>query len=304
LIRDLALGPAEFPAMITSAEVKQTKAGENYCVIECRDKSASIKLMVWQWDARDRAMPKPGNILSVDGVVEEYQGRRQVKVSDFGYLAPQQVKMEDFLPCSARPAEEMHAELVQKVQDRIKSDPLRAMLLDMIQDEKIKAALLISPAATKMHHARRGGLMEHALSLWGLAEGVSAHYGALVNSDLLLSYCVLHDLMKTKEISPDAGFAYTKMGSLVGHVIMGAHLTFGYTRKHKVPEDLTVKLLHGISSHHGEWGEMQPKTIEAVIFHHLDQIDAKTEAIRTAFEEDASGAEKVNVAALKGDAYR
>jgi 3'-5' exoribonuclease len=178
------------------------------------------------------------------------------------------------------------------------------MLFDMLTDQKIREALLVSPAAKAMNHARRGGLLEHVLSLWGLAEGVSAQYGALVNSDLLLAYCVLHDLMKTKEISSEPGFTYSKIGSLVGHVIMGAHLTFGYTRKHKVPEELAVKLLHGISSHHGEWGEIQPKTIEAVIFHHLDQIDAKTEAIRTAFEEDSSGAEKVNVAALKGDVYR
>jgi 3'-5' exoribonuclease len=304
MIKDLPLGPAEFNAMVTSAEVKQTKSGSNYLRAEVRDKSASITLMIWEWDSRDRALPKPGNLVSVEGVIEDYQGRKQCKVGDFGYLAPPQVNMADFLPCSERPAEEMHAELVKKVQDRIYEPSLRAMLFDMLTDQKIREALLVSPAAKYYHDARRGGLMEHILDLWGLAEGVLAYYGDALNSDLLLAYCPLHDLLKTKELDPGAGFEYTKIGNLVGHVVLGAHLVFGYTRKHKVPEDLAVKLVHGVVSHHGPHAEIQPQTIEAVVFHELDMIASRVSAIRQAFTEDGSGAERVNVPVLKESVYR
>ncbi len=65
----------------------------------------------------------------------------------------------------------------------------------------------------------------------------------------------------------------------MGHVIQGVTLVSDHAKRlPDFPEDKLQQLLHCIVSHHGEleWGSpKRPKTIEALILHHVDNLDAK-----------------------------
>ena len=54
-------------------------------------------------------------------------------------------------------------------------------------------------ARVEMHHAYIGGLLEHVVSLCGLAKQVATHYPEL-DLDLLLTAAMLHDVGKLDEL--------------------------------------------------------------------------------------------------------
>ena len=54
------------------------------------------------------------------------------------------------------------------------------------------------------------------------------------------------------------------------------------------PEKLRLELLHCILSHHGELqngSPVTPKTIEAIVLHHIDNLDAQTAAFSRIIQE-------------------
>jgi 3'-5' exoribonuclease len=90
----------------------------------------------------------------------------------------------------------------------------------------------------------------------------------------------LHDIGKCKELAFDTAIEYTDEGRLVGHVVLGMRMLHeALTRARVQAEPERVMLLeHAILSHHGEleWGSpKRPSTLEALLLHHADNLDAK-----------------------------
>jgi 3'-5' exoribonuclease len=84
--------------------------------------------------------------------------------------------------------------------------------------EELAPALMNAPAAKSNHHGYLGGLLEHMLSLMGLAERI-AHYPEL-DRDLLVAAAVLQDIGKVTELcylnySRASAFAVTSVGPLI-----------------------------------------------------------------------------------------
>ncbi|MFQ5735538.1 MAG: 3'-5' exoribonuclease YhaM family protein [Thermodesulfobacteriota bacterium] len=136
-----------------------------------------------------------------------------------------------------------------------------------------------------MHHPYLGGLVEHALSICGLVEKVTAHYGEGINRDLLYAGALLHDIGKIYELSYKRSFEYTDEGRLLGHITLGVELVDEKLRGLKdFPRELAMRLKHMLLSHHGllEYGSpKRPKTIEAIILYYLDDMDAKVNTVRS-----------------------
>jgi 3'-5' exoribonuclease len=150
-------------------------------------------------------------------------------------------------------------------------------------------------AAREYHHARRGGLVEHVAQMMRSALAVCAAYPSL-NSDLLITGVLFHDCGKLWEncYAPN-GFLmpYTDAGELLGHISIGIELVNSLWRTlvenemsaawqtlQPTTEEVKLHLLHLIASHHGEMqfgSPVWPKTPEAIVLHHLDNIDAKLE---------------------------
>ncbi|MFC5051449.1 HD domain-containing protein [Rubritalea spongiae] len=155
-------------------------------------------------------------------------------------------------------------------------------------------------AARKNHHARRGGLVEHVAQMMRSAKAISGVYTDL-NSDLLIAGVLFHDCGKMWENTyPETGFAqpYDLQGEMLGHIPLGIDLCGklwaemmqntpeSWNDLYPLNEDVRIHLLHLIASHHGtyEFGSPTlPRTPEAIALHYIDNLDAKYEMFKQAY---------------------
>jgi 3'-5' exoribonuclease len=167
---------------------------------------------------------------------------------------------------------------------------LKRLLKALLADSVLAQAYREAPAARQLHHAWLGGLLEHVVSLLGLADRVAAHY-PLLDRDLLVTGVILHDIGKIRELVWESGFDYTVEGVLLGHIQMGVDLVEKtIAGLPGFPDRLRTLVLHMILSHHGklEFGSPKlPMIPEALVLNFLDDLDAKMQAIASAFEKSA-----------------
>jgi 3'-5' exoribonuclease len=90
---------------------------------------------------------------------------------------------------------------------------------------------------------------------------------------------------KVRELGLGMGIPdYTDEGRLLGHIVIGALMVDERLRTiPDFPGSLRSELLHILVSHHGEhvWGSpKRPKTLEALIVHRVEDLDAKLSAFQ------------------------
>ena len=140
-----------------------------------------------------------------------------------------------------------------------------------------------APAAKGFHHVYIGGLLEHTLSVTRLLDLVCNHYHG-INRDLVITGGILHDIGKIHEFSYGRIIDYTDEGRLIGHIVMGAEMVDNRIASLKgFPAGLAMELRHLLLSHHGELefgSPKRPKTVEALIVHYIDDLDAKVNAFQ------------------------
>ena len=186
------------------------------------------------------------------------------------------------MPSAPRPIGDMWAELGAMV-DGLADGPLRVFLRRILADHE--AALREWPAAQQIHHAYRGGLLEHVLTMATTGTALARIYGA--REDLLLAGAIIHDIGKLQELGYDSGaISYTRDGNLVGHIALGLVLVRDTARGISgFPDDLRAELEHLVLSHHGsrERGSpVEPKSVEAFILAAVDELDARLHQVRQA----------------------
>lgn len=258
-----------------------TKKGDFYASLELVDRTGKVDAKIW--DASEAFYKKllVDKFLDIEGSIEFFKGYPQIKVTACRPLSGEEekkVKLENYLPVSPFDIEKMYAEF-KGIIAGIKNPFCRRLLENIFADEQFSRVFKKCPAATDFHHPYLGGLLEHSLSLVKLAKAIISHYPGAVNEELLLTGCILHDIGKTEELSYERSFNYTNRGKFIGHIVIGAGII-----ERKIseipgfPGELRDLILHLILSHHGEyeWGSpRRPKCLEAVMLHHIDNIDAK-----------------------------
>jgi 3'-5' exoribonuclease len=223
--------------------------------------------------------------VKVRGEVSRYNGRLQLTLDKLRVAEGEEVELSDYLPQTAFDVEELWSELERTVES-ITDIHLKSLLRAFLGDEEIAEAFRQAPAAKSLHHAWLGGLLEHVVSLAGLCELAAKHYPE-INRDLLLTGAILHDIGKLSELSWGTSFDYTIPGQLLGHITLGVSMI---ERKlvalPDFPAALRVLVEHLVLSHHGklEFGSPKlPMIAEAVMLHHLDDLDAKMQVMRNEF---------------------
>ncbi|MCX5838300.1 MAG: HD domain-containing protein, partial [Deltaproteobacteria bacterium] len=176
--------------------------------------------------------------------------------------------------------------------DQVKTPCLSALLQSFFQDEKIAGLFRRAPAAKGFHHVYIGGLLEHTLSVVRLLDRAAGHYAG-VNRDLLIAGGILHDIGKIYEFSFERIVEYSDPGRLVGHIVMGVEMVDAKIAAiPDFPEQTAMELRHLMLSHHGvlEFGSpKRPKTLEALIVHCIDDLDAKVNAFQETIREARGG---------------
>jgi 3'-5' exoribonuclease len=214
----------------------------------------------------------------VQAVAKPFRAQMQLGVTALQQVAAAEVDMADFLPTSPRPLAEMAAEL-EIVIASISDQPLQELLRILFHGDTL-ARFQRAPAAKKLHHAYIGGLIEHTLSIVGMAEKAAIHYHGLIDRDMLVAGALVHDLAKIEELDCSSPvFGYTTRGRLVGHLVLGVDLVRkAAAQVPAIDAGQVDRLVHIILSHHGQYdfgSPILPMTPEAILLHHLDDIDAK-----------------------------
>ncbi|HJU83291.1 MAG TPA: HD domain-containing protein [Holophagaceae bacterium] len=292
-IRSLKAGDPFTGFLLAQEATFRTSAkGTEYLELKLADASGDLKAFLWDVRAIEGELDsvKADAFLHVKGRADAYNGRMQLRLDKVRFAPDAEVgDLGRFFPVSARPVPEMLAELDGCIAS-VKDPWIRRLLAALFQEDPLlRAAFAQAPAAKSMHHVYLGGLLEHTLSVLGMAELACGHYREL-NRDLVLAGVLLHDVGKTAELSYQRSFGYTDLGNLVGHISTEVQwIHRAADRLEGFPEELRLQLVHIVLSHHGrlEFGSpVLPKTPEALIVHYLDDLDGKLEVMFRGIRDD------------------
>ena len=276
--------------LVLLKQQRMTRQNKPYLNLILGDKTGQMEGRVWELnDSRIAREFDRGDTVKIRGCVSRFDDRCQIKVDQLRKALPDEIEKSDLLPCTTFDIAQLWEQLQARI-DSIANPDLRRLLNAVLADPALAQAYREAPAARQLHHAWLGGLLEHVVSLLGLAERVAAHY-PILDRDLLLTGVILHDIGKIRELSWSTGFDYTVEGMLLGHIQMGVDLVEKtIAALPDFPERLRTLVLHLILSHHGklEFGSPKlPMIAEALALNFVDDFDAKMMAVQQEFEKSA-----------------
>ncbi|MDR2696590.1 MAG: HD domain-containing protein [Deltaproteobacteria bacterium] len=282
--------------LLGAAALHQARNGP-FWRLELKDASGTLEAKIWSPQSQEYAGLAAGQIVEVQGRSGMFRDQAQIAVDRLRPLSPEETSACDlalFLPASPRPAPEMLEELENLCRLELTHAPWKKFVLAVLRHADIRPRLLTAPAAKSVHHAYVGGLLEHTLSVAGLALRLADHYPEL-DRQILLAAAVCHDLGKIWELTGGLANDYSDAGRLLGHTVLGLERLEPFLQEAGLAPELARHFKHLLLSHHGEhqYGSPQlPQTAEAFALHYADNIDAKVAQCRhifSAFAEDGSG---------------
>lgn len=263
-----------------------TKNGKPYENLILQDKTGTIDGKIWEPNSLGIDEFDPLDYIDVVGDVTSFQGSLQVSIKRARKAGEGEYDPGNYLPVSEKNVDTMYQELLGCAA-QVKNPYLHRLLMSFFEeDEEFVRAFKGNSAAKSVHHGFIGGLLEHTLSVTRLCQYYCRTYPVL-NQDLLLTSAMLHDIGKTKELSPFPKNDYTDDGQLLGHIMIGAEMAHDKAREIPgFPEKLESEVKHCILAHHGELEYGSPKKPalpEAVALNLADNTDAKMETLTEIF---------------------
>lgn len=265
--------------IVKSVSERTNVKGALYLDLELFDASGSINAKLWDYDKTIYGEFEPDMIVKVRGSVSFFRDVEQLRIERIRRYDPQKdtVDMAKLVPCAPFAPEFMFEELTKTV-DSFSDPDIKKLVSHMLAQRKEK--LLYWPAALKLHHAHRGGLLYHTYTMLRLAKSVCEIYPAL-NSDIVLGGVMLHDLAKIDELSVgDVGLSsgYSTQGQLLGHISMGVAIIETAAEETGICDEVKIIMQHIILAHHSlpEFGSPKaPMFPEAEVVATVDMLDAR-----------------------------
>jgi len=254
--------------------------GQRFLKLELGDKSGRIDAVIWEDIDQAYANAEVGEMVKVKGWVTTYKEMPQLKVDKIRKAKKEEINWVDFLPVTDRDFN-LLSEDFKNIVHTVRNPYLKRLLELLMEDLSFMDKFKRAPGGKLWHHAKVGGLLEHTLKVASICEKAAEMYD-LVDRDLLITGALVHDIGKVSSYSADGFFDYTDEGRLLGHIVSGDELIEGKIQIiQDFPQDLALKLKHLILSHQGQLemaSPVVPQTIEAIILHHADEMDAKADA--------------------------
>ena len=261
--------------LVRSADQREGKTGGKYLDINLTDRTGEVNCKLW-----DGTVPPPpsGSVIKVRGLVQEYNGRKQLRIEKMRMAVDSDnVDLSLLVPCAPETPDVYRARIDATI-DAFASEDLKKIVREMLR--LAGPDLTWFPAAQRLHHAERTGLLHHTCSMLNTAEHIIAAYPFL-KGDLLRAGVILHDLSKIDEMKSDElgnVTDYTREGLLIGHLVRGVAKLAEAARNVGVTGEIVVLLEHMIISHHGipEYGSPKPPMFpEAEVLNWIDTLDAR-----------------------------
>jgi 3'-5' exoribonuclease len=276
--------------LCTYKELRPIRAGE-LLLFTLQDATGEISAKLFDDIERFKEEFEAGEFVRIEARTTVFQGQQQLVVTQIRRVNPPQDRLqgfreEDCVQSAPRAIDEMWAELGTHLQS-VRDPHIRVLLNRIVSDHERQ--LREWPAALRIHHAYRGGLLEHIVKMADIGRYLARAYEA--NEDLVLAGVILHDIGKLQELMYEPGGAtYTRDGNLVGHIGLGLVMVREATNGISgFPDDLRAQVEHLVLSHHGtrEHGSpVEPKTVEAFILAAVDELDSKLNQVRRAVSDD------------------
>ncbi|HEX6902785.1 MAG TPA: HD domain-containing protein [Thermoanaerobaculia bacterium] len=276
-------------ALLVKKELRQDRNGKSYLDMELADSSGSIVAKIWSDSPALNASVEPHQFIAFRGSVKNYRDQLQLTIDDCReanegdrYYGFDESKL---VPSTREDIDDLWRRLERLLLEEVERPVMRRLAAEALAVHG--KALREHPAAKAMHHAYRGGLLEHVVSMAELALLVCGHYREL-DRDLMLLGVLFHDLGKLRELGAMPANDYTLEGRLVGHVVIGRDLLIERCAAIEgFPDDLRLLLEHMILSHQGKKefaSPVEPMTPEALALHFVDDLDSKINQLRASRE--------------------
>ena len=286
---------------VSAVQLKRSRADKDYLEVHLTDSEDTVVLRFWpdapQYQAAQLLLAR--QFVEISG--EWSLGQFGIDVRQPAFRALEADETAVVLSGSEQLRARQNADftLIRETVGGLRDPRLRALCLRFL--ELYEDRFRRTGAARDYHHARRGGLAQHVAQMMRSSLSLALAYPQL-NRDLLIAGVLFHDCGKLWEnCYASDGFImpYDDRGELLGHIGIGVELVNRLWRdiieSHSPSEwldadppneEVRLHLLHLIASHHGELqfgSPVFPKTPEAIVLHHVDNIDAKLEMMTSGY---------------------
>jgi len=285
-------GTTEGYCLVKSVSARTDVKGSEYLDFVLADSEGECVAKLWNYSRAYHGVFEPDDIIKVRGSVQIWKDTEQFKIDRIRHINDEDdVDMSMLVPCAPVDPVAAYDELYQIAQN-FKDDDLRRLVQYLLRENR--ESLLLFPAGVKLHHATRGGLLHHTLSVVHLAQSIVTLYPWL-NADLLLAGATLHDIGKLVELDTGSlglAGAYTPAGQLLGHISIGMSMVAQAAEVTMVPASTAMLVEHMLLSHHGnpEYGSPRlPMIPEAEVLSVCDLLDSRMYEMRTALDGVAPG---------------
>jgi 3'-5' exoribonuclease len=246
------------------------RTGTPYLALELRDRTAALPARVFRDADLLGGRFDRGDLVRVQGRVERFRDELQVEVRAIERAAD--ADPSAFLPVAYRDVDELDG-FLEHLAREVHDPGYRALLEGLLADGDLRAGWRRAPCTRAGHHAYLGGLLEHTVAVGTLAlETCQLH--PRLNSDLLITAALVHDLGKTREFTYGAEIGLSEEGRLLGHVVLGQQLL--EPRLAGMSAERRLALLHCVLAHHGADGAPGRRfgSPEALALQRLNALDA------------------------------
>lgn len=264
--------------LIKSVQVKTNIKGSAYLDLVLADCEGEMDAKLWDYNAMQHGVFENDQVIKIRGSINLWKDAEQLKIDRMRAVTDEDdVDMSLLVPCAPFDPEWMYEELFNTA-EVFQDDDLRRLTQYLLRTNK--EALLRAPAAVKLHHATRGGLLHHTLTILQAAKALCPLYPAL-DAELVYAGAILHDIAKLVEMDTGAlGLAggYTPAGQLIGHISLGVNMVGSASELLDIPAQLCMLIQHMLLSHHSvpEYGSPRPPMFpEAEMLAELDMLDSR-----------------------------
>jgi 3'-5' exoribonuclease len=286
-VKDLKMGDrVESQFLVTGKRYLNFKrASGKYLALTLADRTGEIQAKVWdQAEAKGRGF-RSGRVAHVTGEVVIFNEVLEIHVTDI--TETQDYQNDDFVVIDELRISELAAEL-RDIVALLEPGPCQRLAELFLQSQWF-APYCHSPAAQTIHHNYPGGLLEHSLGVMKICQMVGSQRKE-INTDLLVTGALLHDVGKIREMNLAPGIQYTDEGKLLGHIVLGIEMVGELIKSSGIgDQEFRNRILHMIASHHGEYewqSPKRPKFIEARVLHLADMMDADIYKFENAVPEE------------------
>lgn len=283
--------------VISNADIREGKRGQ-YITCTISDATGEMSCKIWGVTGQNERVQVAydaicdGMVYRIVGQASVYNGELQMSINDgIDYLAHgpadhARLNPADFV-FSPADCTKNRAELLRMAAG-ISRPGLRVLVERVFA---VHESFFAVPAARGKHHAYRGGLAEHTLEVARFTGSILAGAdGIAFDRDVALAGALLHDVGKAVCFT-EQGFTYIQLPiySLRGHISPGISIIEQAAQETGVNGQDVSHLLHIVQTHHGEYGDPKPQTVEAWAVHMADNTSAILHEVASDIEDTVPG---------------